>query len=161
MVKQWQVKLISARTNDFVLTTDPAVSAFAARKAARRSIGEVTSQNERQTARETETCNDPMEEFKPPRKKQKRSNEYRNRSLRQPQQTDGSVDVSGGSVKDGAKAIEDNSESESASYTERETLAQSIAVIYKLSTFDLSRSKVLDETDTKWTVRLHPNDVSG
>ncbi len=114
-----------------------------------------------QTAQETETRNDPLEESKPPRKKQKRSNEYRNRSLRQPQQTDGSVDVSGGSIEDGAKVIEENSESESTFHSERETCPQSMTVVYKLSTFNLSRSKVLDETDTEWTVRLHPNDVSG
>lgn len=112
-----------------------------------------------QTSLVTEIYIDPLEGSKPPKKKQKRGNKPRNRSPRQPQQTDGLVNVWDGSLEDGAKAIESDSESDSGSVNEPETLAQSMAPIQRLSIFDPSRSKVLSETETEWTVRLHPNDV--
>ena len=160
IVNQWQVKLTSTQKNDPVLIVDSAVSAFAARKAARRPTREVTSQNGVQTSLVAEISNDPLEEPKPPRKKQKRSNESRDKSPRQPQQTDDLVDLRDRSIEDGTKAIANDSESDSFSDTEPDALARSTAPVRRLSTFDLSRSKLLSETETEWTVRLHFNDVS-
>ena len=120
----------------------------------------MTRQNEAQKSPVTETHDDPFEEFKPPRKKQKWGNDSRIRSPQQPQQTDGLVHVRDGPREDVAKAIESDSESESISDQGSEALAQSVASVQKLSTFDTSRSKVLSETETEWTIRLHPNDVS-
>ena len=108
----------------------------------------------------TETHDDPFEESKPPRKKQKWGKDSGVRSPRQPQQTDGLVHVPDGPLEDSAKAIESDSESKSITNQGSEALAQSVASVQKLSTFDTSRSKVLSETKTEWTIRLHPNDVS-
>ena len=120
----------------------------------------MTSQNEVQKSPVTETYNDPFEESKPPRKKQKRGNEPRSRSLRQPQRKDGLINARDGSLEEIAKAIESNIESGSGSDSEPEVLAQLMVPVQRLSTFDTSKSKVLSETETEWTVRLHPNDVS-
>ena len=151
-------KLVLYPTYNLVLIANSAVSAFAARKAARRPIGDVTIQNEVQTSLVTGTQNDPLEDFEPPRKKQKRGDEPRNKSPSQPQQLDGSVNVPDGSIKHAARAMESHSESDSASGSEPS--AHSMAAAQRFSTLDLSKSKVLSETETEWTVRLHPNDVS-
>ena len=151
-------KLVLYPTNRLVLIANSAVSAFAARKAARRPIGDATSQNEVQTLLVTGTHNDPLEDIQPPKKKQKRSDEPRNKSPSQPQQLDGLVTVPGGSFEHAAKAIESDTESDSASGSEPG--AQSTAAVQRLSTLDLSKSKVSSETESEWTVRLHPNDVS-
>lgn len=135
-----------------------AVSAFAARKAVRRPTAEVTSRNEVQTSLGTETYDDPLEGSKPPRKKQKWGSEHKNRDPQSPQQIDGLADVRHGSLDDGMKDIENGEESDSSSISEPENLAQSMTPVQRLSTFDLSKSKVLMETDTEWTIRLHPND---
>ena len=140
------------------LITNPAVSAFAARKAARRPIGEVTSQNEEQKSLVTEIHKDSLEESKPPKKKQKRGNEPRVKSSREPPQTDGLLDEPDGFAEDSARAIESDSESDSTSSDE--TGARSMPSIQMLSTFDPSRSRILSETETDWTIRLHPHDVS-
>lgn len=146
--------------NDLVLIADSAVSAFAARKAARRPIAEVTSQNQVQTSLVAETYEDPLERSRPPSKKQKRVNEPKNRSPRPPQQLDGLVNVQGGSLQEGVNEIESGSDSSSKSTSEPETLGQSMATVQRLSTLDPIRSNILSETETEWTVRLHPNDVS-
>ena len=104
-----------------------------------------------------EIQNDSLEESKPPRKKQKRGNEFRNRNLGQKSHTDGLVDVLG-SAEHGAWAIEQESESDQTSGSEPDE--QLMAPVQRLSTFDPSKSKILSETETEWTVRLHPNDVS-
>ena len=135
-----------------------AVSAFAARKAARRPIGDVTDQNDVQESQATEIYHDPLEEYAPPKKKQKVDKKPKSKRERKPQQTDGSDAVLDGSTEAGAKAI--NSDTGSISDTELETVAQSTVPVRRLSSFDMSRSKVLSETETEWTVRLHPKDVS-
>lgn len=140
---------------DLVLMVDPAVSAFAARKAARRPIGEVMCQNEAQTSLGSETYIDPLEESKPPRKRQKRESRGSPR-----QQINGLVNVQGGSLQDAMKDIESGGDSNSSSDDELEASVQSMLPTQRLSALDLSRSKVLSETETEWTVRLHPNDVS-
>ncbi|CAF9942863.1 MAG: Polynucleotide 5'-hydroxyl-kinase grc3 [Alectoria fallacina] len=135
-----------------------AVSAFAARKAARRPIADVTSQIEEQTSLVTETYNDPVEGSKPPRKKQKLGNEPKNKNPRPPQLRDGLVKVQGGSIEVGVKDIESGNGSDSSSVDEPEILVQPTVPVQRLSTFDPSRSSVLSETETEWTVRLNPND---
>ena len=157
VIKQWQVNSAFYFRGRPCSDDGPAVSAFAARKAARRPIGEVMCQNEAQTSLGSKTYIDPLEGSKPPRKKQKRESR---RSPRPSQQIDGLVNVQGGSLQDGMKDIESGSDSNSSSDDELEAGAQSMPPIQRLSTFDLSRSKVLSETETEWTVRLHPNDVS-
>lgn len=143
--------------NDLVLTNDPIVSAFAARKAARRPVGEVYL-DETQTSLVIDTHNDTLEKYRPPRKKQKRGSEPRNRSSKQPQQIDGLVDERDRSIEHGAGFIESESESD---LTSGSTPSAHLAPpVQRLSTFDLSKSKILNETETEWTVRLHPNDVS-
>ena len=143
-----------------MLIVGPAVSAFAARKATRRPFGEVTSQNEVQGSLVNEVYDDQWEESKPPRKKQKRDTGPKTKSPRQPQQASGVLEVRDGSIEDSTKAIESDSESDSNSDNEPDTLIQPVAPAQRLSTFDLSRSKVLGETETEWTVRLHSKDVS-
>ena len=133
---------------------DPAVSAFAARKAARRPVVEVMCQNEAQTSLGSETYIDPLEGSKPPRKKQKRE------SPQPSHQINGLVNVQGGSLQNGMKDIESGSDSNSSSDDELEAGVQSMPPTQRLSTFDLSRSTVLTGTETEWTVRHHPNDVS-
>ena len=145
--------------NDLALIADPAVSAFAARKAARRPTGEVTAQYEAQTSLVTEIYNDPLEGFQPPRKKQKWGDKPKSRSLRLSQQIDGLVNVQGKILEDGVKGIESGSNSGSSFGSEPETGANSMAPTQRLSTFNPSRSKVMSETETEWTVRLHLNDV--
>ena len=142
------------------LIADPAVSAFAARKAARRPFGEVTSQNKEQTSLVTEIHKDSLEEPEPepPKRKRKRGKDTWVKSPREPQQTDGLFDEPDGFTEDSAKAIQSDSEGDSTSGSER--CARPMPPIQMLSTFDLSRSKILSETETEWTIRLHPNDVS-
>ena len=106
----------------------------------------------------TEIHKDSLEESKPPKKKQKRGNDSRVKSPRHPPQTDGLVDELYEFAEDSARAIESDSEGDSTSGGE--TGARSMPPIQMLSTFDLSRSKILGETETEWTIRLHPNDVS-
>ena len=106
----------------------------------------------------TDIHKDSLEESKPPKKKQKRGNEPRVKSPREPPQTDGLVDEPDGFTEDSAGAIQSDSEGDSTSGGE--TGARSMPPIQMLSTFDLSRSKILSETETEWTIRLHPNDVS-
>ena len=118
----------------------------------------MTIQNKVQTSLVTGTHNDPLEDFGPPKKKQKRGDEPGIKSPSQPQQLDGLVNVPDGSIKHAPRAIQSDSESGSASGSEPS--AQSMAAVQRLSTLDLSKSKVLSETETEWTVRLHPNDVS-
>lgn len=118
------------------------------------------SQNEAHTSMGIETYYDPLERSKPLRKKQKRENRPQSRSPRTPQQIDGLANVQGGSLEDAVKDIESGSDSESSSDSEPETGAQSMAPVQRLSTFDPSKSRVLSETETEWTVRLHPNGVS-
>lgn len=158
MVNQWQVKLSLYLRNDLVLIDDPTVSAFAARKAARRPVGEVTSLDEMQTSLVIDTHNDTLEKYKPPRKKQKRGSESRNGSPKQSQQIDGLVDERDRSIEHGARFIESESESDLTSGSAPS--AHLVPPVQGLSTLDLLRSKVLCETETEWTVRLHPNDVS-
>lgn len=160
VVMKWQVSSGSWPRTALSLIVDPIVSAFAARKAVRRPTAEVTSRNEVQTSLGTETYDDPLEGSKPPRKKQKWGSEHKNRDPQSPQQIDGLADVRHGSLDDGMKDIENGEESDSSSISEPENLAQSMTPVQRLSTFDLSKSKVLMETDTEWTIRLHPNDVS-
>lgn len=107
----------------------------------------------------TETYNDPFETSKPPRKKQKRGTEPKNRSPRPSQQTDGSANMQGGSPEHGEEEIESGGSSDANSGIESETGAQPMAPVQRLSTLDPSKSKVLSQTETEWTVRLHPNDV--
>ncbi len=114
-------------------------------------------QNEAQTSLGSETYIDPLEGSKPPRKKQKQQS---TRSPRPSQQINGLVNVQGGSLQDGMKDIESGSGNIASSEDELEASVQSMPPTQRLSTFDLSRSKVLSETETEWTVRLHPNDVS-
>ena len=103
---------------------------------------------------------DPLEGYKPQRKKQKRETRPKARSPRSPQQLHDLINVGDGSLEDGAKDIKNISDSEVRSSSEPATAAQPIWHVQRLSTFDPSRSKVLNETETEWTVRLHPNDVS-
>lgn len=144
--------------SDLVLIDDPTVSAFAARKAARRPVGEVTSLDETQTSLVIDTQNDTLEKYKPPRKKQKRGSEPRNGSPKQSQQIDGLVNERDRSIEHGARFLESESESDLTSGSVPS--AHLMAPVQRLSTFDPSRNKVLSETETEWTVRLHPNDVS-
>lgn len=137
-----------------------AVSAFAARKAARRPIGEVTTQDEAQTLFPSKTYHDSLNEFEPPRKKQKRRNEPKDSSPRSPQQKDDLVRVRDGPLDGGMEDIEEFAGSDSSYSSESEIAVQSMAPVQRLSTFNLSRSKVLSESETEWTVRLHENDVS-
>ena len=116
----------------------------------------MTSQNEEQKSLVTEIHKDSLEESKPPKKKQKRGNEVK--SPRQPPQIDSLVDEQDGFTEDSARAIESDSEGDSTSGGD--TGARSMPPTQMLSTFDLSRSKILSETETEWTIRLHPNDVS-
>ena len=118
------------------------------------------SQNETQTSLGIETYHDTLERSRPPRKKQKRENGHQSRSPQPSQQIDGLVNVQGGSLKDSVKDIESGSDSESSSGSEPEAGAQSMPLVQRLSTFNPSKSRVLSETETEWTVRLHPNDVS-
>ena len=111
------------------------------------------------TSLSDETHDDPFEDFKPLKKKQKRGNENRNNSARQPLEIDGLLDVRAGSIDDGEKVLESDTESYSASDGQSEALAHSTAPVQRLSAFDLSRSAILSETETEWTVRLHTNDV--
>ena len=120
----------------------------------------MASHEEAQIPLVAERYNDPIGESKPPRKKQKRGNEPKNRRPAQPQQIGGLVSVESRLLEDGAEDMESGNASDSTSVTEPETLAQSMAPVQRLSTFDPSRSKVLSETETEWTVRLHPHDVS-
>ena len=106
----------------------------------------------------TEIHKDSLEESKPLKKKQKRGNEPRVKSPRHPPQPDGPFDEPDGFAEDSARAIESDSESDSNSGGE--TGARSMSPIQILSTFDPSRSKILSETETEWTIRLHPKDVS-
>ena len=106
----------------------------------------------------TELRTDSIEESKPPKKKQKRDNEPRVKSPREPPQGDGLVDEPDGFAEDSVRAT--SSDSEGSSTSGGETGARSMPPIQMLSTFDLSRSKILSETETEWTIRLHPNDVS-
>ena len=152
-------KIISWPEIGHELTAVSTVSAFAARKAVRRPIGHVSSQNQVQTSLVDEIYNDPLEKSKPIKKKQKRGNKSRTKSARQPQQIDGLLDAWTGSIDDGEKDLESDSESYLASDDGSEALAQPNAPLQGLSTFDLSRSTVLSETETEWTVRLHANDV--
>ena len=108
----------------------------------------------------TETYDDPLEASDPPRKKQKRGNETKTITPPPPPQTDGLVKEHGGNFEDGLKDIESGNENDSSSVSELGTLARSMAPVQRFSTFNLSRSKVLSETDTEWTIRLHPYDVS-
>ena len=135
---------------------DPSVSAFAARKAIRRPNGEIIGQNEVQMSPVTETCNESEEIPTPVRKKQKRGIHTTKRT----QQADGFVNLQDESLQDGAKHIESDCDSGSNSLSEPETGVRSMTPVQRLSTFDTLRSKVLSETETDWTVRLHPNDVS-
>ena len=116
----------------------------------------MTSQEEAQTALVTGTCNDPEEVLRPLRKKQKRGNH----TTKKTGEPDDFVNLQGGSLQDGAKDIESDCDNGSSSLSEPETGARSMAPVQRLSTFDPLRSKVLSETETDWTVRLHPNDVS-
>ena len=116
----------------------------------------MTSQDEAQTSLVTETCNDLEEVLRPIRKKQKRGNHTTKRT----QQADGLVNLQGGSLQDGVKDIESDCDNGSSSLSEPETGARSTTPVQRLSSFDPLRSKVLSETETEWTVRLHPNDVS-
>ena len=160
MVMLWQVIPGSLPKTRLCSDNRPAVSAFAARKAARRPIADVTSQIEEQTSLVTETYNDPVEGSKPPRKKQKLGNEPKDKNPRPPQLRDGLVKVQGGSIEVGVKDIESGNGSDSSSVDEPEILVQPTFPVQRLSTFDPSRSSVLSETETEWTVRLNPNDVS-
>lgn len=144
--------------NDLILIDSSIVSAFAARKAARRSVGEVTSLDETQTSLVIDTHNDTLEKYKPPKKKQKRGCGPRDRSPKHSQQTDCLVDKQDESIEHGAMVIE--SENESYLTSGNAPSLHLIPPVQRLSTFDMSRSKVLSETETEWTVRLHPNDVS-
>lgn len=116
----------------------------------------MTRQDEAQTSPATETCNDPDEVLRPLRKKQKRGNHTAKRTG----QPDGFVNLQGGSLQDGAKDIESDCDNGSSSLSEPESGVFSMTPVQRLSTFDPLRSKVLSETETDWTVRLHPNDVS-
>ena len=118
----------------------------------------MTIQNEEQKSLVTEIYKGPLEESKPPKKKQKHGNEPRVTSSRQPPQADGLVDERDGLAEDSARAVESDSEGDSTSGGK--TGARSIPPMQMLSTFDLLRSKILSETETEWTIRLHPNDVS-
>ena len=118
----------------------------------------MTSQNEEQKSLVTEIHKDSLEESKPPKKKQKRGNGPMVKSPRHPPQTDGLVDEPDGFPEDSARAIQSDSEGDSTSGSE--IGARSVPLIQMFSTFDLSRSKILSETETEWTIRLHPNDVS-
>ena len=104
----------------------------------------------------TETCNDSEEILRPVRKKQKRGNH----TMKRTQQPNGFINLHGGSLQDGAKDIKSDNDNGSSSLSEPETGVRSITPVQRLSTFDPLRSKVLSETETNWTVRLHPNDVS-
>ena len=141
---------------DLSALIDLSVSAFAARKATRQPNGETTSQNEAQTLRVTETCDESEETPRPVTKKQKRGIHATKRT----QQADGFVSLQDRYLQDGAKDIESDCDNGSSSLSEPETGVRSITPIQRLSTFDSSRSKILNETETDWTVRLHPNDVS-
>lgn len=120
----------------------------------------MTSQDEAQTSFVTSTYRDSLEESEPPKKKQKRKNEHKDRSPPPPQQTHVLDNVRNGSLDGGAEDIEDFGDSDSSSSSESQTEFQSMAPVQRLSTLDPSRSKVLSESETEWTVRLHPNDVS-
>ena len=160
MLEKWQVNFHSFWPEiGHELIAVAAVSAFAARKTVRRPIGQVSSQDHVQTSLVDEIYNDPLEKFKPLKKKQKRGNESRFQSARLPQQIDGLLNMQAGSLDDGDKDLESDSESYSASVDGSEALAQPMVPIQRLSTFDLSRSTVLSQTETEWTVRLHANDV--
>ena len=108
----------------------------------------------------TKTNHDPLEGFEPPRKKQKRRSEPKDRNSRSPHQIHDMVNVRNESLDRGMEDIEGFVGRESSSSSESETAVQSLAPFQRLSTFDPSRSKVLSESETEWTVRLHPNDVS-
>lgn len=131
-----------------------AISAFAARKAIRRSNGEIISHNEAQTSSVTETCNESEEIPRPVRKKQKREIHTTQRT----QQADGIVKLRDEPLQDGAMDDESDCDSGSSSSSEPETGVRAMTPVQRLSTFDPLRSKVLSETETDWTVRLHPND---
>ena len=141
---------------DLPALIDLSVSAFAARKAIRRPIGEIISQNEAQTSPVTETCNEPEETPRPVRKKQKRGIHTTQRT----QQADGFVKLQDESLQDDAKDTESDCDSGSSSLSEPDTGVRSVTPVQRLSTFDPLRSKVLSETETDWTVKLHPDDVS-
>ena len=154
VLKKWRV-------SDPILWDLPAliallVSAFAARRATRQTNGDIRSQNEAQTSRVTETCNESEETTRPVRKKQKRGIH----TTKRPQQADGFVNLQNGSLQDGAKDIESDCDDRSLSLSGPETGVLSTSPIQRLSTFNPTRSKVLSETENDWTVRLHPNDVS-
>lgn len=120
----------------------------------------MTSQDEVQTSFVTETYHDSLARSERPRKKQKRRNEPKDRSPRPPQQICDLVNLRDGSLDGGMEDIEDFVGSESSSSSGSETAVQSLAPVQRLSIFDPPRSKVLSESETEWTVRLHPNDVS-
>ena len=143
-------------SRDLPAQIDLSVSAFAARKAIRRPNGEIISQNAAQTSPVTETCNESEEIPRPVRKKQRRGI-Y---TTKKTQQADGFVNLQDESLQDGAKDIESDCDSGSSSLSEPETGVRSVTPLQRLSTFDPLRSKALSETETDWTVRLHPNDVS-
>ena len=103
-----------------------------------------------------ETYNESEEIHRPVRKKQKRGIHTR----KETQQADCFVSLQDESLQDGAKSIESDCDDGSSSLSEPETGVRSITPVQRLSTFDPLRSKVLSETETDWTVRLHPNDVS-
>ena len=104
----------------------------------------------------TEICNESEEINRPVRKKQKRGLYTTKRT----QQADDFVNLQDGSLQDGAKDIESDCDKRSISLSGSETGVLSMSPVQRLSTFDPLRSKVLSETETDWTVRLHPNDVS-
>ena len=118
----------------------------------------MTDQNEEQKSLVTEIRKNSLEEPSPPKKKQKRGNESRVKNPKHPPRPDGLVDEQDGFAEDSARAIESDSEGDSTSSGERG--ARSMPPIQMLSTFDLSRSKILSQTETEWTIRLHPKDVS-
>ena len=104
----------------------------------------------------TETSNGSEEIPRPLRKKQKKGIH----TTQTTQQADGFAKLQDESIQDGAKDIETDCDIGSSSLSESETGVRSMTPAQRLSTFDPLRSKVLSETETDWTVRLHPNDVS-
>ena len=141
---------------DLPALIDLSVSAFAARKAIRQPNGGTTSPKEAQTLQVTETCNESDEISRPVMKKQKRGIHTTKRT----QQADGFVSLQDRYLQDGAKDIESDCDNGSCSLSEPEAGVRSVTPVQRLSIFDPLRSKVLSETETDWTVRLHPNDVS-
>ena len=107
-----------------------------------------------------ETYNDLLERPKTSRKRRKQANEVHDTSLPLAQLRDSSVNVHCGSLEDGVKHNGSVSDSNGSCDDEPEDRVQTKSPVRRLSTFDPSKSKVLSETETEWTIRLHPNDVS-